>query len=190
MKPKEVAQILDLIQTEYPHSFSALSADQMALKLELWTKEFQGDDARLVYTAVRLLFESGMQFAPNIGDIRKKMQTILQKEELSEQQAWALVSKATKNSGYQAGKEFSKLPPLIQRIVGSPEQLRTWALMEAETVESVVASNFMRSYKAVAAKEKEMSMYPESLKSMISKLQIGEGVVKSLPGKEENVNSN
>ena len=188
MTGEETARILTLIQAEYPHSFAKLDERQMALKVQLWEKEFADDDVQKVYTAVRMLFESGIQYAPNIGDIRGKMRMLQKTETLTEQEAWALVSRAAKNSAYNSVKEFEKLPPEVKRAVGSPEQLKAWAMMPAETVESVVASNFMRSYKVVSEREKKLSLYPASLRNAISNYQIGEW--KSLPGKEnEYVNS-
>lgn len=185
MTNDDTAKLLTLIQAEYPHSFSGLSAEQMALKLELWQKEFRNDPLDLVYTAVRMIFESGNAFAPNIGDIRKKMQMVIAKPERTEQEAWALVSKATRNSAYNSEKEFAKLPPEVQEAVGTPEQLKAWAMMDADTVESVVASNFMRSYKAVSERRKEMALYPQALRDVINKYQLVEGQPNALPGKEE-----
>ena len=184
MTPNDVSKILTLIQSEYPHSFDKLDERQMALKAELWEKEFAADPLELVYTAVRMLFESGIQFAPNIGDIRKKMQMITAEAGMTEQEAWALVSRATRNSAYNSVKEFNKLPPEVQQAVGTPDQLKAWAMMDAETVESVVASNFMRSFKAVSERRKELALYPQALRDTISKYQIGEGQ-KAIPGKEE-----
>ena len=184
MTPADVNKILTLIQTEYPHSFDKLDERQMALKAELWEKEFAADPLELVYTAVRMLFESGIQFAPNIGEIRKKMQMITAKEGMTEQEAWSLVSKATRNSAYHSIEEFNKLPPDVRQAIGSPEQLKAWAMMDAETVESVIASNFMRSFKVLSERKKEMALYPQALRDTISKYQIGEGQ-KALPGKEE-----
>lgn len=184
MTPAETSKILTLIQAEYPHSFDRLDERQMALKAELWEKEFADDPVKLVYTAVRMLFESGIQYAPNIGDIRKKMLAIsAPAQEITEQEAWALVSKATRNSAYNSVKEFNRLPPDVQQAVGSPEQLKAWAVMDADTVESVIASNFMRSFKAVSARKKEMELYPQALRDTIAKYRIGEA--KDLPGKEE-----
>ena len=185
MTNDDTAKILTLIQAEYPHSFNSLTDEQMALKLELWQREFRNDPLELVYTAVRMLFESGMQFAPNIGDVRKKMQMITARPEMTEQEAWALVSKATRNSAYHSEQEFKKLPPEVQQAVGTPEQLKAWAIIDADTVESVVASNFMRSFKAISDRRKELSLYPQALRDTINKYQIGEGVTNALPGKEE-----
>ena len=168
MTNDDTAKLLTLIQAEYPHSFSGLSAEQMALKLELWQKEFRNDPLDLVYTAVRMIFESGNAFAPNIGDIRKKMQMVIAKPERTEQEAWALVSKATRNSAYNSEKEFAKLPPEVQEAVGTPEQLKAWAEMDAETVNSVVASNFMRNFRVEKQREKERSLLPPSVLETIS----------------------
>ena len=79
-------------------------------------------------------------------------------------------------SYYNATETFSRLPPILQKIVGSPNTLREWAQMEAETVDSVIQSNFMRSYKVRAAQEKERAMLPESTRQMIAGLA-GKGML-------------
>ena len=53
-------------------------------------------------------------------------------------------------------ESFEAMPPLVKRIVGSASQLGSWALMDLNTVNSVVSSNFQRSYKALAASQKEI----------------------------------
>lgn len=184
MTTEETAKILTLIQAEYPHSFQKLDERQMALKAELWEKEFRDDSVQLVYTAVRMLFESGIKYAPNIGDIRDKMRMLLKPESMTEGEAWALVSKACQNGAYGYKEEFAKLPPVVQRAVGRPEQLKEWAAMEADVVQSVVASNFMRSYKVMEERQRELDTYPPALLEVINSIQLGEGNTKALPGKE------
>ena len=184
MTANEVSRILTLIQAEYPHSFEKLDARQMALKEELWEKEFANDDPTLVYTAVRMLFENGIRFAPNIGEIRSKMRMLTKPETLTESEAWALVSKACRNGSYGYKEEFAKLPPAVQKAVGRPEQLKEWAAMDADIVQSVIASNFMRSYKVVEERQRELDNYPPALLDVINSIQIGEGTNKALPGKE------
>jgi len=179
MTEKETAEILTLIQGEYPHSFAKLDERQFALKLELWIKEFAGDDYNLVYTAVRLLLETSIQFAPNIGQIREKMRMLTATEELSEADAWSMVSKACKNGLYGYEREYQKLPETVQKAIGAPEQLREWAMMDADTVQSVVASNFRRSYRAQQSREKELAMIPpgirESLAAISERMRLTDG---------------
>ena len=101
-------------------------------------------------------------------DVKSKIALITQPAQMSEMEAWQMVVSAI--SYYNASETFERLPPILRRIIGSPNQLREWAVMESETVNSVVQSNFMRSYKAVAAREKEHAMLPESTKQMIAGL--------------------
>ena len=74
-------------------------------------------------------------------------------------------------------EEFEKLPDVIQRSIGGPEQLKAWAQMDAATVESVVASNFMRTFKAKRKQQKELEMMPTEVKNYMAavadKMQIG-----------------
>ena len=65
-------------------------------------------------------------------------------------------------------EEFNKLPYILQRLVGSANKLREWARMNSETLETVVGSNFMRSYRARAANEREYAMLPDDVKKVMS----------------------
>ena len=105
-------------------------------------------------------------FAPSIGQLVGKIQAITKPEELNEMEAWALVSKAIRNSGYNSVEEFAKLPPLVQKAVGLPDQLMTWALDENYN-EQVVSSNFMRCYRTELARHEELSKMPAEIKDLI-----------------------
>ena len=72
-----------------------------------------------------------------------------------------------------ARAEFDKLPPVIQRLVGAPSQLQEWAQMDSDTVNSVVASNFQRSYRARAKNERDYLALPSSVKSYMATLADG-----------------
>lgn len=102
-------------------------------------------------------------FAPGPGQLINKIHTISDPEELSEMEAWALVSKALRNGYYGAEQEFDKLPPHVQRAVGAPSQLRNWSQTDSESVENVIQSNFMRTYRSVLAREKELSKMPQDV---------------------------
>ena len=165
-----IRMLMTLLQSEYPNSFVNMDKRTMQLKMNLWEKEFEADDINLVYAAVRLYMEKPERFAPNIGQIRENMST-LQKadtQELSDQSAWALVSKACANGLYHYREEFEKLPLEVQRAIGGPEQLKAWARMDAETVESVVASNFKRTYRTAQERAKQVEALAPGIKEMLS----------------------
>lgn len=111
-------------------------------------------------------------FAPSIGQLVGKIQSITQPQELSEMEAWALVSKAIRNSTYNSVDEFAKLPPLVQKAVGLPENLREWAMTENLNHE-VVSSNFMRCYRMEVARHEELSKMPSDVKALIENASKG-----------------
>ena len=82
-------------------------------------------------------------------------------------EAWLLVSKALRNGTYGAVKEFNKLPPLVQKAVGSPDNLRNWAQTDSESIENVVQSNFMRTYRTVVNRAKEYRKMPKDIQALI-----------------------
>lgn len=170
-----IRMIMTLLQSEYQNSFVNMDKRTMQLKMNLWEKEFAADDINLVYAAVRLYMEKPERFAPNIGQIRENMNTLLKADtqELSDQSAWALVSKACANGLYHYREEFEKLPPEVQRAVGGPEQLKAWARMDAETVESVVASNFKKTYRATQERAKQVEALAPGIKDMLSGITAG-----------------
>ena len=120
-------------------------------------------------------------FPPVPGQIKAKMRLITEPDQMSEMEAWTLVSKALKNSTYGASEEFERFPPIVKRIVGNPSQLREWGLMDSETVHSVVASNFQRSYKAIAAKEREIGKLPSDVKLLVESLRLTQNTMPELP---------
>lgn len=168
MTRKECAGVLAILQSEYPQSFVKLDDRQMAAKLDLWTEMFSGDDPQLVFAAVKALLTSGREFAPNIGQIKEKMHQLASPNALTETEAWALVSKACQNGLYGSKAEFDKLPPDVQAAVGSPEMLKQWAMMDADELQSVVASNFMRSYKVISRRAKEKALMPPEMRELLA----------------------
>ena len=107
-------------------------------------------------------------FAPSIGQIIDKMQMINSHAEQNEMEAWSLVSKALRNGNYKSREEFEKLPDLVKEAVGSPENLHNWAQADIKSVESVIQSNFIKSYRLVVNRQKEMQKLPKDIKAMIS----------------------
>lgn len=108
-------------------------------------------------------------FAPSVGKIVAKIQTISQPQELDGMAAWGLVSKALRNGTYGAVEEFNKLPPLVRQAVGIPDNLKNWATSDYQTIETVIQSNFLRTYEVIVKRETEISRMPGNIKSLIEK---------------------
>lgn len=171
MTKKEMAEIIAIMQANYPDDFRGMSDKAMNGKINLWFMQFRDDDYKEVLAAVmaHIATDTG-RWMPPVGVIKAKLTEIRLPEELTPQEAWELVSKATRNSTYNSAEEFDKLPPVVQRLVGSPMQLKEWAAMDTDTLQSVVGSNFQRSYKVRAAKEREFLALPSAVQQTMMQI--------------------
>ena len=108
-------------------------------------------------------------FAPSVGEIVAKIQLVSQPQELDGMAAWGLVSKALRNGTYGAVEEFNKLPPLVRQAVGMPDNLKNWATSDYQTIETVIQSNFLRTYETAVKRANEINRMPDNIKSLIEK---------------------
>ena len=100
----------------------------------------------------------------------EQIQRMDRKDDRTPSEAWSLVYKAIKNSTYWSEEEFKKLPEDIQRFVGHPDQLRDWALMDAEVIQSVIASNFQKSFKVRQENDRNYAKLPAEVKQFVARL--------------------
>ena len=163
MTREETVKIIRIMVDSYPN----YKPNDISETVDVWHMMLSDYDYKLVAMALKSYILSDTSgFAPSIGQLVAKIQTITKPQELSETEAWSLVSKAIRNSGYNSVEEFAKLPPIVQNAVGLPDQLRTWALDENYN-EQVVSSNFMRCYRTELARHDELSKMPEEIKALI-----------------------
>ena len=174
MNKQEAAKVLSIMQANYPDSFKGKTDEMMLATISLWATMFADDNANDVTAAVmaHIAADTGA-FMPNIGMIKDRLGKMRNQEELTEQEAWNLVQSALRNGIYGSREEYAKLPPMVQRMVGSANQLKEWAMMDADTVQSVVASNFQRSYKVRAQNEREYQALPSSVREIMGRLADG-----------------
>ena len=174
MTRKETGIIMDILATAYPRFYSGPDAPDPAKAVSLWAEMFAEDDVALVAAAVKALIATDDKgYPPHIGAVKAKLRQITGGTEETESDAWNLISRAVRNGLYGAKEEFAKLPPTLQRIVGSPSQLREWAMMDSETLHSVVASNVQRSYKAISSREREIAKLPGDVRKMARQISAG-----------------
>ena len=163
MTREETVKIIRIMVDSYPN----YKPNDISETVDVWQmmlSEYTYEQISIALKAYILSDTSG--FAPSIGQLVSKMQTITKPQELNEMEAWALVSKAIRNSGYNSVEEFAKLPPLVQKAVGLPDQLMSWSLDENFN-EQVVSSNFMRCYRTELARNEELSKMPSEVKALI-----------------------
>lgn len=165
MNVKELTVIMTILETAYPRFYTGKTAEEKKQALGVWAMMFEKDDSRIVVEAVKVLVQT-LKFPPTIADVKEKMYLLTHPRTMSEFEAWGEVMSAIQNSNYNAQVMFDNLPEICQKVIGSPNQLREWAVMDSEVVNSVIQSNFMRSYKVVSEQRKEYDMLPESAKEL------------------------
>lgn len=169
MTRQETGMIMDILRAAYPRFYS--NQIEVANALNLWYDMFVDDDVRVVATAVKAFIATDdVGFPPHIGAIKKQIRHMKYPDELTEMEAWNLVSKAIKNGIYGSQKEFDALPDAVKMVVGSPAQLKEWALIDSDVVQSVIASNFQRSYKEKIKHISEIRSLPSDVKKVAGEL--------------------
>lgn len=191
MTIQEMAQIIDILAIEYPQIGSRTDEEKVNM-MKLWASMFADEPGQMVAMAVKAFMASDTKgFPPKIGQIKTiigKM-TMPAELEMSELEAWNLVRKAIRGASMQdwsrkmqpdgtmsppsAVVQFNRLPELLKRLVGDPSQLAMWEELPNDEINTIIQSNFMRSWRARAAHEKEMLALPADIRNNMQTLAAG-----------------
>ena len=170
MTREETKRIIRIICATYPN----FKPNDLTETIDTWDfllEEYTYQEISLALKAYIATSTSG--FAPSIGQLIEKVRSISCGAELSEMEAWALVSDALRNSSYHAEEEFAKLPEIVQKAVGSPSLLRSWATTDERSIENVVQSNFMRTYRAELSRKREVQTMPKDVLKIMEQRKQG-----------------
>ena len=166
MTREETVKIIRIMVDSYPN----YKPNDISETVDVWQMMLSDYDYNLVAMALKAYILSDTSgFAPSVGQLVDKMKTITTPQELNEMEAWSLVCDALRNSGYNYAEEYAKLPPLVQKAVGLPTQLQTWALTE-NLNKDVVGSNFMRCYRIEVERQNEISKMPQNVRELLEKI--------------------
>lgn len=160
-----VTKLIAAIEATYP-SYHTPDVIKTAKVWRSMLEDYGDEEVAVALKAFILSDTKG--FAPSIGQIVALVPRN-QDDGTSELAAWNLVKRAIRNGVYNAEEEFSKLPDTVRAAVGSAGQIRAWAMADIDELETVAQSNFLRSYRAVAAREHMASKLPPTLKPIYHK---------------------
>lgn len=147
MTEAEFTSFLKQLRTMYP----TVITDELAASM--WYRALKDIPYTLLEHALLVHIQSSV-YPPTVAELRKAAARLTPHEtQLSDMEAWGLVMKAVRRASYYAEEEFAKLPAMVQKAVGDPVNLREWAIMPAEEVQSVGQSQFLRSYRAIQQRE-------------------------------------
>ena len=163
MTEKEVRQLLAMTQAVYPN-YNPPSREAAVNAWLMCLSEYDNNVVMAAFKAYMTTNASG--FAPAPGQLIEILQTLTQPSELNELEAWSIVRKALRNCGYNSEQEFAKLPTVVQKTVGTPQQLKIWAC-DSEFNENVVSSNFIKTYRTEVKRATELNKMPENVRKLI-----------------------
>lgn len=163
MRIEDARKFVAVLMVSYPN-YKPIDTELAAKTWEDVTEEYTYEQ---VNAALKIYMKSNASgFAPVPGQIIENIHKLTDAQELNEMEAWSFVSKAIRNSGYNSVEEFAKLPPLVQKAVGLPDQLRTWAL-DKNFSEDVVSSNFIKCYRAELERHRELQKMPQNVRVLM-----------------------
>lgn len=164
MTDSEVKKLIYVVKATYPRyyeKFTQADYENMLISWSMCLEEYTYAQASAGLKAFLKLDTKG--YPPVVGQIIEQIQKLNPETEImGALEAWQLVYKAICNSNYNSDSEFKKLPPLCQKVIGTPANLRSMANMEIDTVMGVEQSHFIRQYNENVKREKElMKVAPE-----------------------------
>lgn len=166
MTREETVKIIRIMSDCYPN----YKPNNLSETVDVWQMMLDEYSYNQVSIALKAYVTSDTSgFAPSVGEIVAKIQLVSQPQELDGMTAWGLVSKALRNGTYGAVEEFNKLPPLVKQAVGMPDNLKNWATSDYQTIETVIQSNFLRTYETIVKRANEINRMPDNIKSLIEK---------------------
>lgn len=164
MTRDDVKKLLMVIQAYYPN----YKPVDKTVTVDAWFKvlaPYDPDELNMALVSYVSSDKSG--FAPNIGQLLNiRLDIVPKREELNEMDAWGMVRDAINNSIYNSEDEFKALPEIVQRVIGSPRQLSTWAKDESFN-DGVVQSNFMRSLRIEKERQRARDLMPKTVADLI-----------------------
>lgn len=171
MDKLETYKLLSIIKAVYPN-FKMEDGERTLTAWQIFLSDYSYQDMQV---ALQIYVNTnGSAFAPSVSQLINTFHNSINltsvNQMMSEQEAWQLVKKAISNGIYGSVEEFENLPPVLKKIVGSPSTLKAWAQEDAKEIDTVVASNVMRSYRAVQSQEEYMRKIPLEVRK---RLQIG-----------------
>ena len=181
MTRDEVINILMVIQAAYPN----YKPQDKTVAVNTWYMMLKDYEKEVVEAALKIYIASDTSgFAPAIGQLIDKINTVTAPPELNSMAAWGLVSMALRNGYYGAEQEFEKLPVTVQKAVGSPDNLRNWAQSDSKAIETVIQSNFMRTYETELKRQNEELKIPADVRQLIGSISVGKQRLIESGGKE------
>lgn len=164
MTRDEIKKILRVMEA----TFKTYVIENKTLETDVWYGYFQNFAFEELEAALKIYVATeNTAFAPSPSQMIGQINKLRSLSAPTEVDVWREVRPAIRNSGYHFEEEFKKLSPMAQKMVGDPQQLREWAMLPSEDIDTVVQSNFKKRYETMMKRETELAAMPKEVREMI-----------------------
>lgn len=164
MTDTEIKKLIYVTKAAYPTVYGKYTVQELENLLIAWRMclaDYTYEQASNGLMAYMRTDTKG--FPPVAGQIIEQIQKLAAKESLLPSEAWDMVRKAISNGTYGAEKEYDKLPPIVQRAIGSAQYLRDCA-GDSGFNEGVARGQFEKNYAIMLERERYDAKLPESMR--------------------------
>lgn len=164
MDRQETIELMQEIEARYP-SFAPSNPTKT---VDVWLEEFEEFPYEVVLAGVKTFASTDTKgYPPTVGQVREKIFFLSTMNMQNVNEAWDMVQRAIADSTYHAEERFENLPPMVQKVVGSPTTLRNWGQTDMQTIGTVIYSQFVKTYESILAREKEKAKIPRKVMALI-----------------------
>ncbi len=166
MNRDECKKLLMVINSTYP----SFKVDNPTETLNMWSEFLADYEYEYIMQGLKIyVATSGSDYAPSISRLigmARKPQELAQADEVS---LWREVRPLISRGIYHAEEDFETLSPMAKRLVGDAGQLREWAMLESEVIDSVIQSNFKNRVATMQKRDTEFNAMPIEVQAMVQK---------------------
>lgn len=161
MTREETKKLIRVIASTYPN----WKPENLSDTVDAWCWSLEDYPFEAIQASYKIYIRTDKSgFAPSVNQLITNLSKARELDSLSEGQAWALVKRAIQDGNYHSEERFNELPEIVQKAVGSPNMIRQWAMTDSDEVNTVIMSNFQRTYSVMVKRENDKaSISPELL---------------------------
>ncbi len=166
MTREEVKKLIMIIQATYPN----WNIKNKQETLDAWAFFLADYEYNSIMMALKVYISSADSgFAPSVSQLISMSRKPNELTQTDEGTIWREIRPCIRRGIYHAEEDFEKLSPMAKKVVGQPSQLREWAMLESEVIDSVIQSNMKNRIKDIQKRDLEISAMPIEIQAMVQK---------------------
>lgn len=169
MDRTDVIATLKILKVAYPGFYSKMGKTDAEDTVSVWCDMFREEDVNVVKIALYKVIEEHTGFPPTIADIKTQIREMRRAAtgEKTDEEVWSQLKAAVSNGYYGAKEEFAKLPPELQRYLGTPNTLRELSQVDTDTFNTVTHGQFLKQIGIIRDRVRFDNETPPEIKTLL-----------------------